>query len=59
MTGGLGEGGWVTLISVAACLVLALASYRSYRIETGRTLRMMLVWATIIAAVTLFFSMVA
>lgn len=58
MEGGLSEVQWVSLIAMSGWLILMLAAYRSHRVNASKTIRMALIWATIFAAVTLFFTLV-
>ena len=54
---GFGEGQWVSIIALVGWLVLMLGAYRSYRVDTGKTVRLVLVWAAIFAAVAFVFSL--
>ncbi len=49
---------WVSVIALLGWLVLVLGAYRSYRVDTGKTIRMALTWAAIFTGVAIFFSMV-
>ena len=59
MNGGMGEGAWISIIALAAWAVLALGAYRSYRVDTGKTIRLALTWAAIFVGVAILFGMVA
>ncbi|MBH5322597.1 hypothetical protein [Aurantiacibacter sediminis] len=48
---------WVSLIAMLGWLVLILFAYRSYRVDTGKTIRMALTWAAIFVGVAIFFSL--
>lgn len=52
------EYGWVSLIALAAWLVLALSALRSYRIGARKAVTMALAWGSIFALVALFFAAV-
>jgi MFS-type transporter involved in bile tolerance (Atg22 family) len=49
MTSGLTQGDLLMIVSVAACLVLALRGLRARRLGSNRVLVMGIVWAVIIA----------
>ena len=53
------EYGWISLIALAAWLVLALSAYRAQRVGAGRTLVMVLAWVSIFFLVAAVFSAVA
>ena len=38
---------WVAIISLVACLVLALASFRAHQLSIGKTMVMALAWASL------------
>jgi hypothetical protein len=53
------EYGWVSLIALAAWLVLALSSYRAHRVGAGKTLVFGLAWISIFFLAAAVFSAVA
>jgi len=50
--------GMVQIISLLACLVLVGSAYASYRLEWKQSVRQVLIWGVIFAAVTLIISAV-
>ena len=54
----MGEVQWVSIIAMVGWLVLVLGAYRSYKVDTGKTIRMALTWAAIFAGVAVFFTLV-
>ncbi|GGD51123.1 hypothetical protein GRI62_06280 [Erythrobacter arachoides] len=58
MSGSVGEGAWLSIIALSAWAILAFGAYRSYRIDTAKTLRMALTWAAIFTGVALLFGLV-
>lgn len=56
---GFGEAHWVSIVALAGWLVLVLGAYRSHRVDTGKTIRMALMWGAIFAAVAFVFSLVS
>lgn len=48
----------VSTIAMIGWLILVLSAYRSYKVDTAKTIRMALIWAVIFAAVAIFFSLV-
>ena len=55
---GFGEAQWVSIVALAGWLILMLGAYRSYRIDTSRTIRMALIWAAIFMGVAFLFSLI-
>lgn len=49
----------VSVVSLVGWLVLALAAYRSHRVNTPKTIRLALIWACIFVAATFLFSLLA
>ncbi|KLE35560.1 hypothetical protein [Aurantiacibacter luteus] len=58
MNGFGGEGAWLSIVALLAWAVLAISAYRSYRVDTAKTLRMALTWAAIFAGVAILFGMI-
>jgi len=56
--GGFGEGQWVSIIAMLGWLILVAGAYRSYQVDTSKTIRMALIWASIFAAVAFVFSII-
>lgn len=54
----LSEAQWVSIIAMLGWLVLVAGAYRSHQIDTSRTIRMALIWASIFAAVAFVFSFI-
>ena len=52
------EAALVSLIALVGWLVLAAGAYRSHQINMSKTIRMALIWASIFAGVTFFFTLV-
>ena len=50
---------WVSIVALSAWLILALSAYRAQRIGAGKTLVMVLAWASIFFLVAAVFSVVA
>ncbi|WP_340587739.1 hypothetical protein [Erythrobacter alti] len=56
--GSFGEAHWVSIIAMLGWLVLVAGAYRSYQVDTSKTIRMALIWASIFAAVAFVFSII-
>ena len=54
---GVSETQWVSIIAMLGWLVLCIGAYRSYRVDTGKTVRMALTWAAIFAGVAILFGL--
>ncbi len=52
-----GEVQWVSIIAMLGWLILVMGAYRSYRVNTAKTLRMALTWAAIFTGVAIFFTL--
>lgn len=50
------EYDWVQLISLSAFLILALSAYASHQLDWKSSIKQILIWACIFAAVVLFIS---
>ena len=55
---GVSEAQLVAIIATLGWLVLVAGAYRSYRIDTGKTVRMALTWAAVFAGVAILFGLV-
>ena len=49
---------WVSIIAMIGWLILVVSAYRSYRVDTAKTIRMALTWAAIFTGAALFFTLV-
>lgn len=54
----MGEAQWLSAIAMIGWLILVAGAYRSYRVDTGKTIRMALTWAAIFTGVAIFFTLV-
>ena len=54
---GLGEAQWVSIVALAGWLILMLGAYRSYQVDTSKTIRVALTWAAIFAGVAILFNL--
>lgn len=52
----MGEAQWVSLIAMLGWLALVFGAYRSYQIDTSKTIRMALIWGAIFTGTALLFS---
>jgi len=57
--GNFGEGQWVSIVALLGWLILVAGAYRSYQIDTSKTIRMALIWCAIFAAVAFVFSVIS
>ncbi|MDE1466754.1 hypothetical protein [Aurantiacibacter sp. D1-12] len=48
---------WVSIIASLGWLVLVLGAYRSYQVDTSKTIRMALTWAAIFTGLAVFFTL--
>lgn len=53
-----GEIQWVSVIAMLGWLALVFGAYRSYQVDTGKTIRMALTWAAIFTGAAIFFTLV-
>ena len=54
---GIGEAQLVTIIATVGWLVLVAGAYRSYRVDTAKTVRMALTWGAIFAGIAILFGL--
>lgn len=52
------EVGIVSIIALLGWLVLMIGSYRSFQVDASKTVRMALIWASIFAGITFFFTLI-
>ena len=52
------ESAWVSLVALAAMLILAISGLRASRLGARRIVTMALMWGSIFAAAVLFFSVI-
>ncbi len=48
----------VSIVALVGWLILVLGAYRSYKVDTAKTIRMALIWASIFVGVALLFRLV-
>lgn len=48
----------VSIVALLGWLILVIGAYRSHQVNMSKTIRMVLIWASIFAGVTFFFTLV-
>jgi len=52
------EAHWVSIIAMLGWLALMAGAYRSHQIDTTKTIRMALIWASIFVGVAFVFNLI-